>query len=99
MTRDNNDLPRVDPRKADWFSRRTPISFTERKELKCEACEAETPHDCFEVMLGLWIGVGLPFFRPSTKGKVGKKHNWAFCAECGCGVPLDEASREEWLSI
>lgn len=84
--------PIFDPIEEGIFDSGTPLTHQRRVEESCSECDATTPHDYFEAILGLHFGFGLPFGRKRTAGKLGRRSNWAFCAICGAATPLDEAA-------
>lgn len=87
-------VPQYDPTKGGVFPKQTPRTHTGRQDRPCTSCGEETPHDLYEAIFGMHAGFSLPFGRKSTKGKVGKRSHWAFCALCGTPTALDDAARE-----
>jgi ribosomal protein S14 len=87
-------VPKFDPRNTGVFPKKTPHTHTGRQDRQCESCGKQTPHDLYEAILGVYGGFSFPFGPNSTKGKVGKRSHWAFCAVCGRPTPLDDAARQ-----
>lgn len=84
-----DQYPIFDPIRTGAFSARTPLTYQRRAEEECVECNAKTPHDYYEAIVGWHVGFSLPFGRKSTAGKLGTRSHWAFCAVCGTASPLD----------
>lgn len=85
-----------DPRDEGWFANNTPVDHLSRCARHCPSCQRETVQDLFKSIVGAFVGLGLPFGRKSTIGKVGSIGKWYACAECGMLEPVD-APAIEWL--
>ena len=91
---------RRDPVDEGWVPRGTPYDRLGTERRRCPSCDDETVQDGFRIMMGRHGGMGAPFFvapfmkRKSTKGKVGKRSEWAMCRGCGSLLPIDLAASE-----
>lgn len=74
--------PLVDPVKLGYINRGAPMDYLGTRQAHCPQDDQATAQDGFRTMASGWVGVGLPFGRKSTKGKLGAKADMWICTEC-----------------
>jgi hypothetical protein len=82
--------PALDPRDLRILSSRSPATREQRVVDYCPECRLRTVQDRYTIIVGHWYGLKVPFTRPMTHGKLGKRAAFSSCAECGSLLPLDD---------
>ena len=93
-------LPTPNPIDSGYLRRGAPCDYTGRKVIHCQECGSDQQAETYTMILGRYGGFGAPFFvRPflkssSTKGKLGKKGNYAICCRCNGLWSQDQGARD-----
>jgi len=74
--------PTINPVALGYVNRRAPLDYLGSRQSQCPHEQTVTNQEGFRTMASAYFGVGLPFGRKSTKGKLGSKVDLWICTDC-----------------
>jgi hypothetical protein len=77
----------LDPVALGYIERGAPMDYLGTRESHCPRDGVTTTQEGFRTMASAWFGLGLPFGRKSTRGKLGAKADLWICLNCKQLVP------------